>query len=1846
MLRYCFCCRCCSFARLSRLAFSPAALRALPQSCAFAAAAAQCSSSSSSTSNSDDDSRSISSRSSSRSETSAESQVERSTGSNLSSSTKGKTDNEGSACDDFRGCCLESSTLNLAAREATAAAATSGLSRDAEATKAQLSPTAAEPPPASSFVVSTGECGCGNFDLGEALLFEYRHISFEGEAFHPVGFDVSLPPPVLLHAVQQHASCPWLLQRRQELYGPSNLLVECRSLGSLFAAEVLQPFYLCQILAILLWLADDYYCYAIVIAIITAAATVADVLSTRQAAVLATESDVTVEESDRNSFAGDSFAARLQQQHLYEENGAGAEDYIIERAHQRRLAAAATRLACALRFVASSRKREAPACGTFIAQQRGSYPQVFAPHALLLSVFAPGGAGRAFADGGVFSRAEELESRHMVFAGTVVLSSTGSAEAEGIGDESLSFLLCLAALTVVAASYTAFFLYSRGVPLGRTLIRIADLFTDALPPALRATLSVSLTAAAARIFSLYGISCLSPSRLNICGFVRCVCLDKTGTLTEDGVSLLGCMPICHCGDGRKASSFTERISEVAANSSSSAASNSSPSCFGNALVSPAMLRSRGCGYHSYCSCRVHLLQCMSCCSSLASVDGRVAGDPLEACLLAASGWRLLDAACAAEAAANPTESDGPTAADEYEMLRQRVGGAAASDGPTFFIPQQQTGDDRMLTHNTVLSPLHYLMIFFIQAPVPSGLPHDDMRSLPGVAVQIYSKGSPESLLPLCDKETVPSGTERRVTGFAAAGYRVLVAAWRPLEQGEDWQTLRRCRAERGLRYLGLFVFENKLKGDAKETISALREAHIDIRILTGDSPHTAIGVAADCGVLDSKEESGSGSFCGCSCCTCAVGGHGGDALADVGGQENSGTPLQQQSEHLHMQQQERQQHPLGQLLHVWKGRETLRIPPFKRALILGEVCSRHEESDQQQQQQHKQDSHESHGNSFLPEASAGSSMPLVHPNAQSSSSVSSQLLHADDLRLQCNEDEQRRPSTHVDKLRDVVEDLLFQTPLLQPQQPEHKSLDAGTEDGGLLAHFQELPHEHVGSGSYPPLDGFLLESGAVQQHQQEQQEDEELLQQEAAEAVQQHLGELQQHHPGELLLPDAAARASLSRVDRIQELLHQSSACRRAEVAQAAAEEPLAAVGTSQYSGISRDNSSSRGGGAMSNPTSVQHLFDPHTLTRISTSYPRSPCTKATAAEAVVSPKQQVSTGSSRWSLKSLSSAARRLGLSRKSAVASSEALCEPLLHTDPHQPLPSPQQARKEQREHRHRNHFLQQEQLQTGDSLERPSGPPLAAASVDALMHHENCVGALGGMVLTFALRRCCCRCRCCRGTVASAVDTQSTIFSPHHSLTQPFQQQTQERHGVCVGGVSQHFKMSLYEFVLRRTALLCRANPQDKGDFISALQRLPSSPFVAMAGDGTNDLLAIKRADMGVSLSDSGGPPATASSEIHVKKSPLRSDGGQGLQGASLASSFTIGKLSSCVALLREGRCVLQNSISTVVFITLYSIIELSSVVCLYRLAGNLTDSQVIAYVLCTTHPSVHPAGGGPIAHIAATGSSPDAFIRNLAGYLQHSLVGLLMELGWSPVATKCAVFSVVLCCGRENLHRLSMLLSLLPIIATVLLVQCCSPALQLRTSASPPLLAADYRSLVVSPLAVSGLLKNRRCVLYMGVLGGLCVSFLLCPPHTQDPPHLPSEALLTAAEADGGGGFFTLFLRFVSSIWGFVILLRRALYSWLGLVPLGPLLRLQLLLLSGVNCAITVAYELFAVRQELDIYLKNREEGGDSVSHIPKTKGACHVTLLSPGEQTQSLATASSPSTARSPSALSPPIKPCR
>ena len=57
------------------------------------------------------------------------------------------------------------------------------------------------------------------------------------------------------------------------------------------------------------------------------------------------------------------------------------------------------------------------------------------------------------------------------------------------------------------------------------------------------------------------------------------------------------------------------------------------------------------------------------------------------------------------------------------------------------------------------------------------------------------------------------------------------------------------QAESGLRFLGLVIFENKLKPGTTPVILSLRSAHLACRMITGDNPLTAVSVARECGLI-------------------------------------------------------------------------------------------------------------------------------------------------------------------------------------------------------------------------------------------------------------------------------------------------------------------------------------------------------------------------------------------------------------------------------------------------------------------------------------------------------------------------------------------------------------------------------------------------------------------------------------------------------------------------------------------------------------------------------------------------------------------------------------------------------------------------------------------------------------------------------------------------------------------------------------------------------------------------------------------------------------------------------------
>ncbi len=119
------------------------------------------------------------------------------------------------------------------------------------------------------------------------------------------------------------------------------------------------------------------------------------------------------------------------------------------------------------------------------------------------------------------------------------------------------------------------------------------------------------------------------------------------------------------------------------------------------------------------------------------------------------------------------------------------------------------------------------------------------------------KGAPEIVLPMC----ITQRCGNRVTDFgqrarlAAArladrlarnGYRVLAVAERDASSRRD---LREDRIER-LCFAGLLALTDPVRDTAAGAVRGLREAGIDVLMLTGDHPSTAEAIAAELGLLN------------------------------------------------------------------------------------------------------------------------------------------------------------------------------------------------------------------------------------------------------------------------------------------------------------------------------------------------------------------------------------------------------------------------------------------------------------------------------------------------------------------------------------------------------------------------------------------------------------------------------------------------------------------------------------------------------------------------------------------------------------------------------------------------------------------------------------------------------------------------------------------------------------------------------------------------------------------------------------------------------------------------------------
>jgi len=115
--------------------------------------------------------------------------------------------------------------------------------------------------------------------------------------------------------------------------------------------------------------------------------------------------------------------------------------------------------------------------------------------------------------------------------------------------------------------------------------------------------------------------------------------------------------------------------------------------------------------------------------------------------------------------------------------------------------------------------------------------------------RVFVKGALERILPMCRFMATPSGevpldeaaVTARAQALAEAGYRVLALADGPVA-GESRRSFDAERLE-GLTLIGLVGMIDPLRVEAKGAIARCRQAGIEVAMVTGDHPATALAIA-------------------------------------------------------------------------------------------------------------------------------------------------------------------------------------------------------------------------------------------------------------------------------------------------------------------------------------------------------------------------------------------------------------------------------------------------------------------------------------------------------------------------------------------------------------------------------------------------------------------------------------------------------------------------------------------------------------------------------------------------------------------------------------------------------------------------------------------------------------------------------------------------------------------------------------------------------------------------------------------------------------------------------------------
>ena len=391
--------------------------------------------------------------------------------------------------------------------------------------------------------------------------------------------------------------------------------------------------------------------------------------------------------------------------------------------------------------------------------------------------------------------------------------------------------------------------------LGLKIDSIIYLLTIIIPPILYITLTLSSNKYKNSLKS-QNIQCINKDKINAAGKANIICLDKTGTLTENEFELYGYQFTMPNFDNEKKNINNNKnnilsdddddneiiLSKVEV--SSKILNKIHQTFWKNYSLNMNEMYQEDPRYNI-----IYFIECLGCCHGIEKFEDKYLGDSIDKKMFNSVKWMIQNEedkkTNVTKRYIMPSNLYKITEKSFFEELKENINRKKKKNNPLKYILNSES------QYKILIEKMYNFSSESQSMAVITTNVLDKSR-------RIYIKGAPERILEKCSKKSKPNNINELIMNLTKKGLRVIACATRLLNKYEYMiksnlnlkNEINPINIEKGMTFLGLVIFKNPLKKDTKSVIQKLTSSKFCLVMSTGDNECTSYYVAQESKMID------------------------------------------------------------------------------------------------------------------------------------------------------------------------------------------------------------------------------------------------------------------------------------------------------------------------------------------------------------------------------------------------------------------------------------------------------------------------------------------------------------------------------------------------------------------------------------------------------------------------------------------------------------------------------------------------------------------------------------------------------------------------------------------------------------------------------------------------------------------------------------------------------------------------------------------------------------------------------------------------------------------------------------